>query len=226
MATSTDTQHAVTTAQSSPIIASLREHVSYTEVVFDPLWQGAMLWNLLHCIRLTGETWYLRHLATVMLAINGSTRLDPNLMCPLKDIRLDLFLKNAFLNGDLNEEVYMKSPPSVAHQSGEVYKLQKALYELKQAPRACVGRNLFFSYVDDMIIIGDDCDGIELLEAELSHQFVMKELGLLRYFCGIEVASSPKSHLLSQSMYIANLYDRARMTNNKIADISLVAKAT
>jgi len=40
-------------------------------------------------------------------------------------------MKNAFLNGDLHEEVYMIPPPSVSHKSDEVCKLQKALYGLK-----------------------------------------------------------------------------------------------
>jgi hypothetical protein len=107
-----------------------------------------------------------------------------------------LDVKNVFLNGDLQEEVYMAPPPGISHDSGYVYKLKKALYSLKQAPRAwfeefsivisslgfissshdstlfikCTdtGRILLSLYVDDMIITGDDIDGILVLKTELA----------------------------------------------------------
>ncbi|GKB61719.1 uncharacterized mitochondrial protein-like protein [Tanacetum coccineum] len=170
--------------------------------------------------------------------------------CECKIYQLDV--KNAFMNGDLNEEVYMKLHHGVLHQSGEVCKLQKALYGLKQAQRAwyekfstivtslgfvsshhdstlvvkrsSVGRILLSLYVD-MIITGDDYDGNELLKVDLSHRFAMKDLRLLRHFLSIEVASSPKGYILSQSKYIDDLFDHARMTDNKIVDIHLDAKA-
>ena len=47
-------------------------------------------------------------------------------------------IKSAFLNGDLEEEVYVAQPEGfvVSGQESKVYRLKKALYGLKQAPRA------------------------------------------------------------------------------------------
>ena len=47
-------------------------------------------------------------------------------------------VKSAFLNGDLKEEVYVKQPPgfTVAGKEKMVYHLRKALYGIRQAPRA------------------------------------------------------------------------------------------
>nr|GEX73770.1 hypothetical protein [Tanacetum cinerariifolium] len=137
--------------------------------------------------------------------------------------------------------------------SDEVCKLQKALYGLKHAPRAWYEKfstivtsfgfvsshhdSAFFVkcssvehilmplYVDDMILL--EMIVMELnRKAELSRQFAMKDLGLLHYFLGIEVASSPKGYLLSQSnLSIDDLFDRARVTDNRISNIPIYAKA-
>jgi len=72
-----------------------------------------------------------------------------------------------------------------------------------------------------MIIIGNDFGGIASLKTVLSHCFSMKDLGVLHYLLGIEVASSFKGYLLSQSKYIVDLFAGARLTDNKIVDTPL-----
>ena len=51
-------------------------------------------------------------------------------------------VKNAFLRGELKEEVYMSPPPSyvLSKNSSDVCHIKKSLYELKQSPRAWFGK--------------------------------------------------------------------------------------
>ena len=60
-------------------------------------------------------------------------------------------VKSAFLNGILEEEVYVDQPPgyTVKGHEDKVYKLKKALYGLKQAPRA------WYSRIDSYLINND-----------------------------------------------------------------------
>lgn len=128
-------------------------------------------------------------------------------------------VKNAFLHGDLEEEVYMEVPRGFESKEGMVCKLKKALYGLKQSPRAWFGRltkvmiaagykrsqgdhTLFIRhsdsggvktllvYVDGMIVIGNDTREMQELKQQLLKEFDIKELGRLKYFLGIEVAHS------------------------------------
>jgi len=53
----------------------------------------------------------------------------------------------------------------------------------------------------------------------------MKDLGYLWYFLGIETAYSPRSYLLSQSKYVADILERARLTDNKTVDTLIKVNA-
>nr|GEY04544.1 putative RNA-directed DNA polymerase [Tanacetum cinerariifolium] len=131
-------------------------------------------------------------------------------------------VKNAFLHGELKEEVYMEAPPGFSEhfKPGEACRLKKSLYGLKQSSRAWFRRftlamkmygfkqsnsdhTLFLKnrknrvtcliiYVDDMVITGNDEEEIKRLKEGLFAEFEMKDLGNLKYFLGIEVLRSPK----------------------------------
>lgn len=126
-------------------------------------------------------------------------------------------VKNTFLHGDLDEEIYMEVLPDFeSHSKGKMTsKLKKALYGLKQSPRTWFGRcvkamigyiqsqgdhillfkhstlwgaKILLVYVDDIVVTGDDLEGREALRKCLVKEFKIKELGKLKYFIGIEVA--------------------------------------
>ena len=155
-------------------------------------------------------------------------------------------VKNAFLNGELREVVYMQPPPGYTVSDGTVCRLRRSLYGLKQAPRAWFerfssvitgagfsasahdpalfihtsprGRTLLLLYVDDMIITGDDHQFIDFVKKRLHEQFLMTDLGSLRYFLGLEIISSPEGICLSQEKYIQDLLTRACLTDQRTAD--------
>jgi hypothetical protein len=149
-----------------------------------------------------------------------------------------LDVNNAFLHGDLDEDVYMTLPPGFGRK-GEtrVCKLHKSLYGLKQASRqwfiklsgalkaagfhqSLSDYSLFVRshhgnflalliYVDDVILAGNNLQDIENTKLFLSKQFKLKDLGQLKYFLGIEVARSRHGISLSQRKYALDILDDA-----------------
>ena len=154
-------------------------------------------------------------------------------------------VNNVFLNGYLEEEVYMVQPPGfVDSNKSMVCKLKKAIYGLKQAPRAwyerltktlltfgfiqskCDPSLLVFKidsaclymliYVDDIIITRSSTVLFQNLIAKLIVVFALKQLGNLDCFLCIEVKHlSNDSLLLSQAKYICDLLEKAKMVDVK-----------
>ena len=167
-----------------------------------------------------------------------------NLNWPLQQ----LDVKNAFLNGDLKEEVYMDPPPGFSKKFWlNVCKLQKSLYGLKQSPRAWFEKftivvkrqsykqsqadhtmftrvsakgkiTMLIMYVDDIILTGDDLVEMDRLKQSLATDFEINDLGALKYFLGMEVARSKKGIVVSQRKYILDLLKETRISGCKPID--------
>jgi hypothetical protein len=145
-----------------------------------------------------------------------------------------LDVNNAFLHGDLQEDVYMKIPEGVTcTKSNMVCKLQKSLYGLKQASRKWYEKltallvregytqstsdySLFtlqrdhqftalLVYVDDIILAGNSMAEFDRIKAVLDTAFKIKNLGQLKYFLGLEVAHSKEGITISQRKYCLDL---------------------
>ncbi|GJY42604.1 putative RNA-directed DNA polymerase [Tanacetum coccineum] len=154
-----------------------------------------------------------------------------------------LDIQNAFLHGNLKEQVYMKQPPGFIdpQRPNHVCLLHKSLYGLKQAPRAWFERlskalfdlgfkgsktdpSLFIYsrgdtllyilvYVDDIIVTGNNKGTIDNIICQLGSAFALKDLGPLNYFLGIEIVPYVSSILLSQKKYILELLQSAGLSN-------------
>lgn len=123
----------------------------------------------------------------------------------------------AFLNGTLDEEIYMEQPPGYVKEGQEhlVCKLKRSLYGLKQSPRCwstvfrdhmestgfkqstadpCVfiksekdDLTIVAVYVDDLIIVSKNPATMKKIKKSLTARFKMKDLGKLSYCLGITV---------------------------------------
>ena len=60
-------------------------------------------------------------------------------------------------------------------------------------------------YMDDIIMTGDDTKEIRRLKVHLAKEFEIKDLGVLRYFLGTEVAHSKQGIFVSQRKYVLDL---------------------
>ena len=149
-------------------------------------------------------------------------------------------VKTAFLNGFIEEEVYIEQPHGfeVSERESHVCLLRKALYGLKQAPRAwysCIDTyllqvgfeksdvdpNLYYIirgedtlililYVDELFITGVD-DITTKCKLGLASKFEMSDIGLMHYFLVMEVWQEEGDIFLKQGKYVADILRRFQM---------------
>jgi len=152
-------------------------------------------------------------------------------------------VKSAFLNGVLEEEIYIEQPPGYVKigEERKVLKLKKALYGLKQAPRAwntridtyfkengfkqCPyehalytkknGGNLMLValYVDDLIFMGNNDEMIEKFKSTMIQEFEMTDLGLMKFFLGLEVRQGKTGIFISQEKYAKEILEKFKMAS-------------
>ena len=156
-------------------------------------------------------------------------------------------VKTAFLNGELNEEIYMEQPEGFVApgQERKVCKLVKSLYGLKQAPKQwhekfdlvmmsngfhinecdkcvyvkCISDNyvIVCLYVDDMIITGSNINVIKATKNMLANKFDMKDMGVADVILGIKITKATEGYVISQSHYIEKILDKFDKDNSNIA---------
>jgi hypothetical protein len=154
-----------------------------------------------------------------------------------------LDVKNAFLHGELNEDVYVEQPLGYEKKREEhkVLKLKKALYGLKQTPRAWFSRiesyflkegfvrcpsehTLFVKnqekkilivciYVDDLVFTGSDERMFAEFKASMKQEFDMTDLGKMKFFLGVEIVQNDEGIYLSQRKYTLEILERFGLEN-------------
>ncbi|GJT81636.1 RmlC-like cupins superfamily protein [Tanacetum coccineum] len=162
-----------------------------------------------------------------------------------------LDINNAFLHGDLNEEVYMQVPSGYKKSlpPNTVCKLKKSLYGLKQANRQwhiklttfllSLGFNtshadtslftyhkgsdslILLIYVDDILLTGNNSTLIQDIKDKLHQAFSIKDLGALHYYLGIEFLKNTNGIVMTQRKYALDLIEYANLQNEKPAKTPL-----
>ncbi|PKU63437.1 Retrovirus-related Pol polyprotein from transposon TNT 1-94 [Dendrobium catenatum] len=158
-----------------------------------------------------------------------------------------LDVANAFLHGDLADEVYMKQPRGFLDSQHPQYvcKLRKSIYGLKQSPRQWFhklthslqqigftfsqsdpslllfhqsnARVFVLIYVDDILVTGNDSSHIQRTLSHLKSQFSLKQLGDVLLFLSIQVIKTTYGYFLNQTHYTNDLISTAGFSNCKPA---------
>jgi hypothetical protein len=149
----------------------------------------------------------------------------------------------AFLNGVLKETIYMEAPEGSDIPAGQVLRLKKSLYGLKQSPRCfndsldswlrsegfqpssadpCLytmrDKGVFMMltvHVDDQLIASNNRSALDAFKTRLNARFECKDQGPVNYFLGFNVIRdrSKRTLSISQEHYLENLLHRFNMSD-------------
>ncbi|KAJ9562965.1 hypothetical protein OSB04_008125 [Centaurea solstitialis] len=221
------------------------------DALSDPDWVRAMQDELAEFER--NRVWRLverpRKIRIIDLRWIFRNKKDENdLIIPHKNMKVfQMDVKCAFLNGELQEVVYVEQPEGFVDPKypEHVYVLDKALYGLKQAPRAwyetltiyllgsgykkgTVDPTLFLRrsgnhltvvqiYVDDIIFASTNPESCIEFEQTMKSRFQMSMMGELTFFLGLQVRQTPQGIFINQSKYTHDILKRFDFTGPKSA---------
>ena len=165
-----------------------------------------------------------------------------------------LDVKSAFLNGILQEEIYVERPEGFVKkgEQAKVFLLTKALYGLKQAPRAWYSKidehllSLGFKkslseatlyvkhqnndvlivslYVDDLLLTGNNARLVEDFKQEMMKGFEMTDLGLMTFFLGMEIKQAEHEVFICQKKYAKGILKKFKLEECKAASTPMNQK--
>ncbi|GKB15053.1 retrovirus-related pol polyprotein from transposon TNT 1-94 [Tanacetum coccineum] len=133
----------------------------------------------------------------------------------------------AFLNGELQEEVYVSQPEGFVDQNNpnHVYRLKQALYGLKQAPRAWKDGNdilLVQIYIEDINFAFTDLALCDVFANIMSSKFKMSMMGKMSFFLRLQISQSPRGIFINQSKYALEIIKKYGMESSDSVNTPMV----
>ncbi|GJV50763.1 retrovirus-related pol polyprotein from transposon TNT 1-94 [Tanacetum coccineum] len=139
-------------------------------------------------------------------------------------------VKTTFLNGELEEEVYVSQPEGFVDQEypSHVYNLKKAFYGLKQAPRAwydmlssfLISQHFSKGAVDPTLFTQKAGNDLSLMTT----MFKMSMMGQMSFFLGLQISQSPRGIFLNQSKYASEIIKKIGLLTSDSVDTPMVEK--
>ncbi|GKB05380.1 ribonuclease H-like domain-containing protein [Tanacetum coccineum] len=193
------------------------EPTCLSEAMYDPNWIEAMN-NEIEALN-RNNTWTIcnLHVGRKPIGSKWIWKIQYKASGELKDTKLSLCLtalpvvdnwplyqldvNNAFLYGDLIKDVYMTLLDGYNDENNSKSKFDYYLYTKHNGNKFVA----LLVYVDIIVITGNDDDGIKVFKVFLSTKFMIKDLGVLKYFLGIKVVENDLGLCMSQRKYCHEL---------------------